>query len=48
MFFVMESPISRDDFPVTFCAISAISPAFADLLRGSKGLKGAPSVHFDL
>jgi len=45
MFFVMESPISRIDFPVRFCEIAAISFAFADLLRGSKG---APSVHFDL
>ena len=48
MFFVMESPMRREDFPVRLCEISAISFAFADLLRGSKGLKGAPSVPFDL
>ena len=48
MFFVMESPMRREDFPVRPCEISAISFAFADLLRGSKGLKGAPSVPFDL
>ena len=34
----------RQDFPVRLCEISAISFAFADLLRGSRGLKGAPSV----
>ena len=44
MFFVMESPMRREDFSVRLCEISAISFAFADLL----GLKGAPSVHFDL
>ena len=38
----------REDFPVRLCEISVISFAFADLLRGSKGLKGAPSVPFDL
>ena len=38
----------REDFPVRLCEISAISFAFADLLRGTKGLKGGPSVPFDL
>ena len=37
-----------EDFPVRLCEISAISFAFADLLRGTKGLKGVPSVAFDL
>ena len=48
MFFVIESPIRIVDLPARCCEISAISLAFDDLLRGSKGLKGAPSVHFDL
>ena len=46
--FFMGSPMRREGFPVRLCEISTISFAFADLLRGSKGLKGAPSVHFDL
>ena len=31
----------REDFPFRLCEIIAISFTFADLLRGSKGLKGA-------
>ena len=41
-------PNEKRRLSVRLCEISAISFAFADLLRGSKGLKGAPSVPFDL
>ena len=46
--FAEQLDLTEEEWEQLFDFLVPISFAFPDLLRGSKGLKGAPSVHFDL